>query len=134
MAVGVLRASGQAEFDAEGCLFLGELGLDGTLRHTNGILPMVALARDHGNRTVFVPACDAAEAALVEGITIIPVETLAALVDHLRGDTPVAPAIPLPFSADEDLPTFATVRSHERTARSGTKNAVRQLRLARLAV
>ncbi len=66
------------------CLFLGELGLDGTLCHTNGILPMVALAREHGITTVFVPAVDAQEAALVEGVTIIPVEHLAALVGHLR--------------------------------------------------
>jgi magnesium chelatase family protein len=64
--VGVLRASEQVVFDDEGCLFLGELGLDGALRHTNGILPMVALARDRGIRTVFVPAIDAQEAALVE--------------------------------------------------------------------
>jgi magnesium chelatase family protein len=42
------------------CLFLGELGLDGALRHTNGILPMVALARDHGITTEFVPAEEAA--------------------------------------------------------------------------
>ena len=46
MAVGVLRASEQVAFDDAGCLFLGELGLDGAQRHTNGILPMVALARD----------------------------------------------------------------------------------------
>jgi magnesium chelatase family protein len=46
MAVGVLRAGGQVVFDDGGCLFLGELGLDSALRHTNGILPMVALARD----------------------------------------------------------------------------------------
>src|SRR5947209_9057881 len=73
MAVGVLRAGGQVVFDDMGCLFLGELGLDGALRHTNGILPMVALARDRGLTTVFVPAVDAHEAALVEGVTIIPV-------------------------------------------------------------
>jgi magnesium chelatase family protein len=85
MAVGVLRASEQVSFDDTGCLFLGELGLDGALRHTNGILPMVALARDHVITTVFVPAVDAAEAALVEATTIIPVEHLAALVGHLRG-------------------------------------------------
>ena len=79
MAVGILRASEQVVFDDAGYLFLGELGLDGTLRHTNGILPMVAIARERGVRTVFVPAIDAAEAALVDGIVVIPVETLAAL-------------------------------------------------------
>jgi magnesium chelatase family protein len=70
---------------------MGELGLDSALRHTNGILPMVALARDHGIATAFVPAIDAAEAALVEGDTIIPVETLVALVGHLHRDMPITP-------------------------------------------
>ena len=57
-------------------LFLGELSLDGRLRSTQGILPMVSLARERGLHDVYVPAADAAEAALVEGVTIYPVETL----------------------------------------------------------
>ncbi len=121
MAVGVLRAGEQVVFDDAGCLFLGELGLDGALRHTNGILPMVALARDHGITTVFVPAVDAHEAALVEGVTIIPVENLAALVGHLRGDTPIAPAQPMTFG-DEEEPApaadFASVRGQEHVKRA----------------
>jgi magnesium chelatase family protein len=125
MAVGVLRAGEQIVFDdhPEGsrCLFLGELGLDGALRHTNGILPMVALARDHGISTVFVPAVDAAEAALVEGMTIIPVENLAALVGHLRGETPIPPAQPLALDLDVE-PTlavdFSAVRGQEHVKRA----------------
>ena len=46
-------------------LFLGEQALDGTPRHTHGILPMLALAREKGLRQVFVPAVDAAEASLI---------------------------------------------------------------------
>ena len=121
MAVGVLRAGEQIVFDDTGCLFLGELGLDGALRHTNGILPMVALARDHGITTVFVPAVDAAEAALVEGMTIIPVESLAALVGHLRSETPIAPAQPLALDLDvEPTPAvdFAAVRGQEHVKRA----------------
>lgn len=121
MAVGILRASEQVVFDDAGYLFLGELGLDGTLRHTNGILPMVAIARERGVRTVFVPAIDATEAALVEGIAVIPVETLAALAGHLRGDTPLAPARPMQFSVAEDLPggpDLADVRGQEHVKRA----------------
>jgi magnesium chelatase family protein len=88
MAVGELRAVEQVAFDDASCLFLGGLSLDGALRHTNGILPMVALARDHGIATVFVPDVDAHKAALVEGVAIIPVENLAALVGHLRDVMP----------------------------------------------
>jgi magnesium chelatase family protein len=116
MAVGVLRASEQVAFaDDEGCLFLGELGLDGALRHTNGILPMVALARDRGIRTVFVPALDAPEAALVEGVTIIPVATLGALIGHLRGDLAIPAAAPMQLDETDESPPvedFAAAGAH----------------------
>ena len=121
MAVGVLRAGEQVIFDDAGCLFLGELGLDGALRHTNGILPMVALARDHGITTVFVPAVDAGEAALVEGVAIIPVETLSALVGHLRGDVLISMARPVVFSESDAPPSgpdLADVRGQEHVKRA----------------
>ncbi len=57
-------------------VFLGELSLDGTLRPTHGILPMVSVARDRGYATVVVPAANTAEAALVEGVQILAVERL----------------------------------------------------------
>ena len=83
---------------ADGCLFLGELSLDGGLRHTHGILPMVSLARERGLDAVFVPAMDAPEAALVEDVSVYPVETLAQLIGHLRGDERIAP-----YAADASL-------------------------------
>jgi magnesium chelatase family protein len=91
IAIGVLLASEQITADARNVVFLGELSLDGTLRHLQGVLPMVGLARERGIRTVFVPAVDAAEAALVDGIEIIPVRTLAELVAHLKGEVRLAP-------------------------------------------
>ena len=68
IAVGVLISSGQVPTVPASSLFLGELSLDGRLRHTNGILPIVALARQQGFQAVFVPSVDAREAALMEGI------------------------------------------------------------------
>ncbi|MBI4340601.1 MAG: YifB family Mg chelatase-like AAA ATPase [Chloroflexi bacterium] len=91
IAVGVLISSGQVPVEPAGCLFLGELSLDGHLRHTNGILAMVSLARQHGFTTVFVPAADAKEAALVEGTEILAVESLVDLVAHLRGERALPP-------------------------------------------
>ncbi len=87
IAVGILFASGQINpnEDLENALFLGELSLDGTVRHTNGILPMVALAREKQVKAVFVPAVDAIEATLIEGVTVYPVETLGRLIAHLNG-------------------------------------------------
>src|SRR3972149_7957812 len=94
MALGLLLASEQLEADVSRAVFLGELSLDGGLRHTAGILPMVALARERGFKGAYVPAVDAAEATLVEGLEIVPVESLAALVAHLRGEKPIPPALP----------------------------------------
>ncbi|MDQ2805502.1 MAG: YifB family Mg chelatase-like AAA ATPase [Chloroflexota bacterium] len=84
MAVGVLLATGQVTAELDSTVLLGELGLDGVLRHTTGILPMVALAQACGIKQVYVPAADAGEAALVAGITVYPVPTLARLIHHLN--------------------------------------------------
>ena len=91
IAVGILYSTGQAAPTLEPAIFLGELSLDGGLRHTAGILPMVWVAREHGIRSVYVPAVDAAEAALVEGIKVYPIRTLAQLVAHLEGQAPIEP-------------------------------------------
>lgn len=91
IAAGILFSTGQAAPPAEPAIFLGELSLDGGLRHTAGILPMVWVAREQGIRAVYVPAVDAAEAALVDGMQVYPVATLAQLLAHLQGETVIAP-------------------------------------------
>ena len=102
IAIGVLLASGQINPDTamDTSLFLGELSLDGSLRHTNGILPMVALACEKHVTTVFVPAADALEAALIRGATIYPVETLGQLVAHLNSEQLIEPYTPDPRILD----------------------------------
>ena len=72
-------------------MFLGQLSLDGGLRHTTGILPLVALARERHVPTVVVPAVDAPEAALIAGVRVIPAPSLADLARHLTGECPIAP-------------------------------------------
>ena len=91
IAVGILLSSGQLESAPGGAVFLGELSLDGSLRHTNGILAMVSVARDQGFESVFVPAVNAEEASLVEDITVYPAPTLDSVVRHLRGEHPLEP-------------------------------------------
>ena len=122
MAVALLAASEQIALDPAQHLFLGELGLDGTLRHTTGILPMVALARERGIPTVHVPAVNALEAALIREVEVIPVQTLAELVAHLRGEAAIAPApsadtlldtLPIAYATD-----FADVRGQEHVKRA----------------
>ncbi|MGI2335695.1 MAG: YifB family Mg chelatase-like AAA ATPase [Dehalogenimonas sp.] len=92
IALGILLSSGQLRAQVKDIVFLGELALEGKLRHTGGILPMVSLARENGFRRVVVPAEDALEAALVDGVEIIPVTSLSQLVSFLSGDI----AAPLP--------------------------------------
>ncbi|HLC30951.1 MAG TPA: YifB family Mg chelatase-like AAA ATPase [Dehalococcoidia bacterium] len=96
IAVGILRSSGQVPLGTEQALFLGELSMDGSLRHTQGILPMVALAQEKGIGKVYVPEADAREAALLQGVQVFAVQSLAQLAGHLRGDALLAPYVPDP--------------------------------------
>ena len=92
IAVALLRAAeGQLPPALDDEMFLGELSLDGTLRHTNGVLPMVAVARESGIKRVFAPAVNAGEAGLVRDVEVLPVEALGQLVLHLQGKKPIAP-------------------------------------------
>lgn len=91
IAVGVLAASGQLHVDVSQALFVGELSLEGAVRPVHGVLPMVSLARSRGLREAFVPAPNATEAALVDGITIYPVESLPQLAAHLGRVTTIEP-------------------------------------------
>ncbi len=88
IAVAILLASEQVYADVSQTLLLGELSLDGSLRHTNGILPMVALAHQEGSSSVIVPETDAKEASLIEGVKILPFASLAQLISYLRGEVP----------------------------------------------
>jgi len=89
MAIGILLSSEQISADASQTIFLGELSLDGSLRHTNGILPMVALAHQEGLPTIFVPATDAKEASLIKGTKVIPITSLSQLISYFRGEIPL---------------------------------------------
>lgn len=85
IAIGILAATRQTIGELDDTLIVGELSLDGSVRHVNGVLPMAIMAQKLGFRRLFVPAIDAAEAALVEGIEVYPVASLRELVEHLCG-------------------------------------------------
>jgi magnesium chelatase family protein len=86
IAIGILISSGQLIADISSILFLGELSLDGSLRHINGILSMVSVARENEMKDVFVPAEDALEASLIDNINIFPCSSIAQITSHLRGE------------------------------------------------
>jgi magnesium chelatase family protein len=94
IALGVIIATEQLiPDDLEDCMVVGELSLDGSVRHVRGVLPMAATARQAGFRRIYVPVADAAEAALIPDLEVIPVSSLAELYSHLTGNVPI-PAHP----------------------------------------
>ncbi len=103
IAIGILQSSEQISADFSKTLILGELSLDGGLRHTNGILSMVALAKEKGLSEVLVPADDANEAALLDGIKVIPCISLSQLISHLRGEISIPEHHPDKNWRDVDL-------------------------------
>ncbi|GAB4528256.1 MAG: YifB family Mg chelatase-like AAA ATPase [Anaerolineales bacterium] len=121
IAVGILMATRQIPAQAlEGALLLGELSLDGTLRHVRGVLPMAAVARQQGLRRLFVPACDAPEAALVPDIEVYPVPSLAALYAHLTHQRALDIQAPIDVAAipDETPADFQDIKGQEHVKRA----------------
>lgn len=95
--VGLLCASGQLPPPPEDAGFLGELSLEGKLRPASGVLPMAMAAREAGLHQLFVPAENAAEASVCEGMTIYPVHDVAQLVGHLECRELIQPEPPFNF-------------------------------------
>lgn len=95
IAIGVLSASDQVPVAALADTgFIGELTLEGGLRSVPGVLPMVLTASAHGLRRVFVPEPQAEEAAMVPGMAVFGVRSLAQVVAELRGiEVPDAPPV-----------------------------------------
>ncbi len=101
-------------------LVIGELSLEGTVRHSRGVLPMAATARQQGFKRIFVPASDAAEAALIPDIEVYPVASLRDLYLHLTDQQPIQPqehvqAEAAPASAPTD---FREIKGQEHVKRA----------------
>ncbi|MBP3388919.1 MAG: YifB family Mg chelatase-like AAA ATPase [Clostridia bacterium] len=111
LLVALLLASGQLRAKVADCAFLGELSLAGEVRAVRGVLPMVIAARDHGIQHAFVPAENAAEGAVVDGIAVYPVGTVMELLKHLAGQEALSPVAPSAFETTvaAHMPDFADV-------------------------
>ena len=120
MALGILCAAEALPQLPQDAAFVGELSLAGALRPITGVLPMALCAQRLGIRELYVPAENAAEATLAEGLTVYTVETLGQLAAHLTGDTPILPANPwIPCSDDlTAMPDFADVMGQENVKRA----------------
>jgi magnesium chelatase family protein len=121
IAVGVLAAAEQIPPESlESALIIGELSLDGSVRHVRGVLPMAAVARAQGFKRVYVPECDAPEAALVPDLEVIPVNNLFALFKHLSGEMliPVYPPLQREDTDVTVLTDFREIKGQEHVKRS----------------
>lgn len=117
--LGILAATEVCKLPKSGAAFLGELSLEGNLRPIPGVLPMAIAAKNIGFTTLYVPAANAREATLADGLCVIPVRTVAQLVSHLRGDCLIEPEPQwVPEAISEELPDFADVKGQENVKRA----------------
>lgn len=105
IAIGILKEQGINIPDSQETAFLGELSLDGSLRHINGVLPLVAGLKEQGVTSVFVPETNAKEAALVQGIHVYGAKHLGDIVAHFA-DTPIKETV-------IDINKYLTEKSEE---------------------
>ncbi|MBI2466100.1 MAG: YifB family Mg chelatase-like AAA ATPase [Candidatus Sungbacteria bacterium] len=115
IALAYLMASRQINFDPEGKLFIGELALDGSIRPIFGVMPITLMAKIYGLKEIFIPKDNTAEAALVDGINIFPVDNLKEICQHLakvKTINPAAPSVLPPHQPDTEH-DFAHIKGQE---------------------
>ena len=119
IALTYLLASGQAQFNPAGKFFVGELGLDGSIRPVRGALAIAAAAKNHGAQELFVPFGNGREAALISDLAIYEVKNLADLLLHLEERVLLEPLPPTtleePPAQNDDL---ADIRGQESAKRA----------------
>lgn len=122
IALGILIASEQVALYTEPAIVLGELSLDGTLRHTNGILPITMMARDQKISSLFIPQVDAREAAIIRGVSVYPVQSLLTLFLHIAGRKLIEPLEHIPFDKVSGVQEFdfdmADIQGQEQVKRA----------------
>jgi len=124
IAIGVLGSTDQAPLEKlHSAVFVGELSLDGGVRHVKGILSLARRAWQEGFERIYVPEEDASQAALVPEIDVIPVRSLGQLVEHLYELQVIPPVVreDLDLSVPpglDGLTDFADVKGQEHVKRA----------------
>ncbi len=113
MAVAVLSATKQIMGDYKDSAFIGELSLSGDIKGVKGVLPMVMAAKANGLKAIYIPAENASEAAVIDGINIYAVNNLKQLTDHINDVEKIPPVELVPFrhyELPEMMPDFRDVK------------------------
>src|SRR6266851_4802120 len=123
IALGMIAAGEQLETDQlDNFVMVGELALNGAVRPVKGVLPIALRARADGKAGLVVPADNAAEAAVVAGLTVIPIQNLREAADFLAGDVKIAPTRVningLFDHGDDDEMDFSEVKGQESVKRA----------------
>ena len=117
--LGILCATGEIRQPPATAAFLGEVSLAGEVRPVTGALTMALAAEQIGLKELYVPAGNAAEAAFADRVTVYPVENIAQLVHHLRGDRRIAPKTAPRLETEPRFPVdFAEVKAQENVKRA----------------
>lgn len=120
IALTYLLALKEVNFNPEKKLFVGELALDGSIQPAQGILPILQHAKKNGFREVYIPTDNTDEAALIDGVTIIPCESLQALIAHLQDEAAIVPITPAytPGSPTDRPVGFEHIKGQESVKRA----------------
>src|SRR3989344_791708 len=129
IAIAYLKSAGEIKFNSEKKIFLGELGLDGTLRSIRGALPLTEEAKRKGYEEIYLPKENAAEAALVDGMKVFGVRHMIEIIDHLdesggrlagksralvgKRNIPIQPRTKINYKREEKGGDFADIRGQE---------------------
>lgn len=127
IALSYMLASGDIKFNSEKKIFLGELGLDGTLRRIRGALPLAEEAKRRGFEEIYLPKENAVEAALVEGIKVFGAGSLAEVIGHIdqskvnpeesakksRKKIPIQPKTSISYKKGQKSGDFSDIRGQE---------------------
>ena len=94
IAVGILAATQQVlDTRLADTMFVGELSLDGAVKPVRGVLPLAVMAKESGLTRIVVSSASAHEAAVVDGVEVIPVESLKDVIAYLNNEIDIAPAV-----------------------------------------
>ena len=122
IAVAILAATEQIEAEKlADSVFVGELSLDGAIRGVRGVLPVTAEARDKGFKRIYVPRENAMEAAVVDGIEVLPVESLTEVAASLNGEVEIEPECKEMYGVEEEqtyAEDFADVKGQAHAKRA----------------